>query len=123
MSERMKRVTLINTTLAAAIALPALLICGCSVDVYSPQPAVVVEAAPPDQEVVVEPPPPVVYEEPAPAPEVGMVWIQPEYVVVGGRYELRHGRWDRPPAGHGRWVASHYEHGEHGYVYVAGRWN
>ena len=77
-----------------------------------------------DQEVVVaDAPPDVVVEEPTPQPEVGVVWIQPEYVVVGGRYELRHGHWGRPPQGHTRWVASHYEHGSRGYVYVGGRWD
>jgi hypothetical protein len=123
----MKRSTLLSTTLAGSIAATALAAAGCSLDVYDSQPeprAVVYQQAPPDQEVVVaEAPPEVVYEQPPPQPEVGVVWIQPEYVQIGGRYELRHGRWDHPPQGRNRWVASHYEHGSHGYVYVSGRWD
>jgi hypothetical protein len=124
----MKRTTLVKTTVAGSIAAVALAAAGCSLDVYTAQPeprAVVYEEAPPPQQevVVAEAPPAVVYEEPPPQPEVGVVWVQPEYVQIGGRYELRHGHWDHPPRGHNRWVASHYEHGSRGYVYVGGRWD
>jgi hypothetical protein len=122
----MKRMALLKTALASSIAMTSLTVVGCTVDVYDsqPRPEVVEYAPAPDQEVaVVEAPPQVVYEEPPPPPEVGVVWIQPEYVQIGGRYELRHGHWDRPPRGHSRWVASHYEHGQRGYIYVSGRWD
>jgi hypothetical protein len=122
----MTQTILLKTTVAASIAVTSLMIAGCTVDVYNsaPQPQVVEYAPPPPQAeiVVAEPPPEVAYEEPPPAPEVGMVWIQPEYIQIGGRYELRHGRWDHAPRGHSRWVASHYEHGSRGYVYISGRW-
>jgi hypothetical protein len=122
----MKRLTLHNAAVTSAISMATLAVVGCSVDVYSPPPRQVVieQSAPPDQEVVVtEAPPTVVYEAAPPPPEVGVIWIQPEYVLVGGRYELRHGHWDHPPQGHNRWVASHYEHGPRGYIYVSGRWD
>jgi hypothetical protein len=122
----MKRITLRKTALAASIAFASLATAGCTMELYQEQPApVVVEESPqPDQvDVVADPPPQVVYEEAPPQPEIGVVWIQPEYIQIGGRYELRHGHWDHPPQGHHRWVASHYNHGGRGYVYVAGRWD
>jgi len=121
----MNQITLRGITLKGSLTLAALVLGGCTFDAYfAPPPAVVVETAPPDQgAVVVEAPPEVVYEAPPPQPEAGVVWIQPEYVLAGGRYELRHGHWDHPPQGRNHWVASRYERGAHGYVYVAGRWN
>jgi hypothetical protein len=117
---------MINVSKISLAAAMAMAIAGCDVAVYSPQPQpqAVVYAAPPDQQVVVaDAPPPVVYEQAPPPPEVGVVWIGPEYVWSGRQYELRHGHWDHPPQGHRNWTASHYEHGQHGYVYVAGRWD
>src|ERR1700722_7665409 len=122
----MKRMTLHRTVLAASMAMISLAVAGCTMEIYQdqPRPVVVEETPHPEQEVVVtDAPPQVVYEEPPPPPEVGVIWIQPEYVLIGGRYELRHGHWDHPPRGRNRWVASHYRHGDHGYVYVGGRWD
>jgi hypothetical protein len=122
----MKNTIFLKTSLVASIAMTSWMIAGCNqAPAAAPEAAAAPAAAAPDQTVEVDQAPPqVVYEAPPPAPAiVGSVWIQPEYIQVGGQYQLRHGHYDQPPQGHTRWVASHYEHGAHGYAYIAGRWD
>jgi hypothetical protein len=99
---------------------------GCSSTVSGGQPApVVMEESPaPDLDIVVaDAPPQIVRENPTPQREFGVVWIQPEYAVFGGRYELLRGHWGRPPQGRARWNASRFQHDDRGYVYVRGYWD
>jgi hypothetical protein len=122
----MKRATLLKTTLSASLLAGTMLAAGCSSSVVGGQPgSTVIETPPtPDRDIVVAyAPPQIVLEDPTPQPELGVVWIEPEYAVFGGRYELLHGHWSRPPQGRARWIASHYELGDRGYVYFGGRWD
>jgi hypothetical protein len=125
----MKHMQLMKSVLMAAAAMTFLTAAGCSSQTtgLTPDAAALDDypvPAPAQDTAVADPPPRLIYEEPAaPPPQPGVVWIQPEFVLFGGGYELRHGRWGHPPQGRTRWVASHYEHDSRGYVYIGGRWD
>jgi hypothetical protein len=97
----------------------------------APPPQPVYQEAPPPPppqyggEVVIsqgEPPPPV-YERIGPAPGPDYLWIgghwgwQGRWVWIHGRYE-RHPHWHRG----GGWAPGHWEHREHGSVWIEGHW-
>lgn len=78
--------------------------------------------APPPPVVIVQPPPPPRYEHPGHRPSRDVVWVDGYWAWRGNRYEWVSGRWDRPPNGHGKWKAPHYERRGNTYIFIEGRW-
>ena len=59
---------------------------------------------------------------PSRAPFTGAVWIGPEWVWRGGRYECVPGYWARPQRHGAIWVTGHWKYNRRGYVWVPGHW-
>ena len=72
--------------------------------------------------VIVQAPPPPRREYPGYRPAPDYVWIDGYWVWRGRGYEWVPGRWDRPPHGHGRWNAAHYERHGNSYIFIEGSW-
>ena len=71
--------------------------------------------------VRVGPPRPIV-ERRVPAPGRGYVWTPGYHRWDGARYVWAPGTWVMPPRPRAHWVAPHWVHRRHGYVFVEGHW-
>lgn len=92
---------------------------GCYVQAGSAVPVsegAVVVADPP-------PPPPPFVEPVPPPPSVGVVWVAGYHRWDGSRYVWVHGRYDRPPHPHARYVPAHWEARRHGRIWINGHWS
>jgi len=57
------------------------------------------------------------------APFSGAVWIGPEWVWRGGRYDCVPGYWAKPQhRKQHRWIPGRWKYSRRGYVWVPGRW-
>jgi hypothetical protein len=56
------------------------------------------------------------------APFNGAIWIGPEWVWRGGRYECVPGYWSKPHHYGAVWVPGHWKYSRHGYKWVPGHW-
>lgn len=74
-------------------------------------------------EVVVRfgPPRPVV-ERRLPSPGRGYVWTPGYHRWDGRAYVWSPGSWVQPPRARAHWVAPHWVHRRHGWVFVEGHW-
>lgn len=117
----MKKNALVTAILAG---LP--LFIGC---VETPPPAPAPQAAvvqpppyPPQEVVVTEAPPAPRTEVIVAAPGPGYYWV-PGYWGWNGRWVWVGGGWRMRPYPRAVWVAPHYVHRGHGYIYVRGYWH
>lgn len=69
----------------------------------------------------VAPPRPIV-ERRIPPPGPGYYWTPGYHRWDGRAYAWTPGAWVLPPRPHAVWVAPHYVHRGHGYVFVEGHW-
>ncbi len=69
------------------------------------------------------PPPAMVYEEPAPPPDAGFVWIEGYWRPVGHHYKWVRGHWERPPFEGAFWTHPHYDHYQEGWEWHEGHWD
>ena len=67
-------------------------------------------------------PPPLRYEVRPPMPGPGYAWVYGYWFWSGGRYEWRHGVWQRPPYAGAYWAHPHYDHYRQGWAYHEGYW-
>lgn len=55
-------------------------------------------------------------------PYGGAVWVGPEWVWRGGRYECVPGYWAHPRRAGAIWVPGHWKYSRRGYKWVPGHW-
>ena len=70
---------------------------------------------------VTEAPPRLPQETLPPAPAPGYVWV-PGYWAWLGNWVWVRGAWVIPPHPHASYVAGHWDHRGHGYVWISGHW-
>jgi hypothetical protein len=86
------------------------------------RPATTTVVAAPEAEIVVsEAPPRMPQEVVVPAPGPGHVWV-PGYWSWQGSWIWVRGAWVIPPHPRAAYVAGHWAHRGHGYVWVSGHW-
>jgi WXXGXW repeat (2 copies) len=68
-------------------------------------------------------PPPLRYEVRTPMPGPGYAWVDGYWFSNGGRYEWRHGVWQRPPYAGAYWNHPHYDHYDKGWAMHEGHWD
>lgn len=57
------------------------------------------------------------------APFSGAVWVGPEWVWRGSRYECVPGYWAKPRRHNAVWIPGHWKYSRRGYRWVPGHWN
>jgi hypothetical protein len=102
----------------------ALLICAASFFaagcVVSPDPGAPVTTVGAQVDVDAGPPAPIVEAVP-PAPAIGFVWIEGDW-VWNGHWVWERGHWDRPPYPGAIWVPHRYAYQNGKHVFVRGGW-
>ena len=56
-------------------------------------------------------------------PFAGAVWVGPEWVWRGNRYECVPGYWAKPHRHNAVWIPGHWKYSRKGYKWVPGHWS